>query len=170
MSDRWKTEIETYEMIYIYVCMYCQTLPLHSFKFVNSNLSSEQNLHLRVLHMVRYKQSNSYREKDWNRVLLRYISANIKYTYTRSFWRHNKCFALFKLLQNILNYPPTIWALDFMYGSIEEVTLVSPTYILISFPDQLSEEAKLEICHIYIIMSLSLVQIMGNFCLEPALS
>jgi hypothetical protein len=57
-----------------------------------------------------------------------------------------------------------------MYDSIEGVTLVSPTYILISFPDQLSQEAKSKIHHTYIIMSLCLVQIMANLCLEPTLS
>jgi hypothetical protein len=57
-----------------------------------------------------------------------------------------------------------------MYGIIEGETLVSPTYILISFPDQLSQEAKLKIHHTYIVMSLSLVQIMANLCLEPTLS
>jgi hypothetical protein len=43
--------------------LYYQTLPLYSFKFLNSNLSSEQNLHLRIVLMVRYTQSNSYRWK-----------------------------------------------------------------------------------------------------------
>jgi len=57
-----------------------------------------------------------------------------------------------------------------MYGSIVGENLISPTCILISFPDQLSQEAKLKIHHTYSAMSLSLVKIMANSCLEPTLS
>jgi len=57
-----------------------------------------------------------------------------------------------------------------MYGNTEGVTLVSPSYILVSFPDQPSQQAKLKLHHIYIVMSLSLVQIMANLCLKPTLS
>jgi hypothetical protein len=57
-----------------------------------------------------------------------------------------------------------------MYGNTEGVTLVSLTYILIGFPDQPSQQAKLKIQHIYIVISLSLVQIMANLCLKPTLS
>jgi hypothetical protein len=41
--------------------LYYQTLPLYSFKFFNSNLSSKQNLLLRIVHMVRYTQSKSHK-------------------------------------------------------------------------------------------------------------
>lgn len=60
-------------LFYNILSFYYQTLPLYTFKFLNSNLSSEQNLRLKVTPMVRYKQSNSHRWKYWNHVLLSYI-------------------------------------------------------------------------------------------------